>query len=52
MHSDNLFITSNSNDNYMRFEKYIRNKYKVITINTKNVVGYICMTFKGLGFRF
>ncbi len=45
VHIDDLFITSTGNDNHMRFEKCMRDKYKEIKIIIGKVVDYIGMPF-------
>ncbi len=44
MHVDDLFITSSGNDNHMKFEKCMRDKYIEIKIIDGKVVDYIGIT--------
>jgi hypothetical protein len=45
MHVDDLFITIKSEDNDVKFEACMRDKYKKIKISKEKVVDYIGMTF-------
>jgi hypothetical protein len=45
MHVDDLFITSKSEDNHIKFEACMRDKYKEIKTSKGKVVDYIGMTF-------
>ena len=44
IHVDDLFITSKSEDNHLKIEECMRDKYKEIKISKGKVVDYIGMT--------